>query len=483
MSFPHITLSDVFLVVQWISLFYFLGMYGGYLMLNLLSVISIIKYMPSHTVEAMPKVYTDLEIPVSVLVPAYNEQETIATSVNALLQMTYPEYEIVVVNDGSKDKTLDALMTHFALVPVPETVRVRIKTKRIKTIYQSTIYPNLRVIDKDNGGKADSLNAGINAARYPLFCGVDADSILQPNSLERIVQPFIEDSTTVASGGTVRIANGCDVRKGFLVKPGLPKNILALFQVAEYLRAFLFGRLGWSPLNALLIISGAFGVFHKETVISVGGYRTDCIGEDMELIVRMHRILRQQKRKYKITFVPDPICWTEAPEDMATLRKQRIRWHRGLSESLTKNISLMFHPRGGAVGWIAFPYMLIFEWLGPIVEIMGLVSMGLGFYFGYIPKEIFVLFLFIAIGFGVLLSVIAILLEEISFHIYPKASYMIVLFFVTIIENFGYRQLNMIWRSIALFQWAIGSQAKWGDMKRKGSEDSEATAIQPNKSG
>jgi len=270
-------------------------------------------------------------------------------------------------------------------------------------------------------------------------------------------------------GGTVRIANGCSVRNSFLVKAGLPTNLLALFQVAEYLRGFLFGRLGWSPLNALLIISGAFGVFHKETVISAGGYSIDSIGEDMELIVRLHRLLRARNVPYKISFVPDPICWTEAPEDLKTLRNQRIRWQRGLSESLAKNISLLFGKNSGAVGWLAMPFMLVFEWFGPIIELLGISLVIIGYFTGYLSAEVTLIFFTVAIGFGVLLSVVAVLLEEMSFHIYPKLRYIFILLLVAIVENFGYRQLNSVWRLIATYQWARGHKASWGEMKRPAS--------------
>lgn len=464
------TLSDIILMSQWFFLLYFIGMNLGYIMLNIMSFFTLSRYMQEHsTEEGLSQEYADLQLPISVLSPAYNEEATVAASIRSLLQLNYPEYEIIVINDGSKDKTLEVLIQEFSLAPFPEAYRVRLKTKPVRTIYQSTVYPNLRVIDKENGGKADALNVGINSARYPLFCCIDADSILQRDSLEKVVQPFLEDPTTVASGGTVRIANGCEVSGGFLVRRGLPGNLLALFQIVEYMRAFLFGRLGWSPLNALLIISGAFGVFHKEKVISVGGYLTNTIGEDMELVVRLHRHLRQQGVPYRITFVPDPICWTEAPEDLKTLKSQRVRWQRGLAESLAKNFDLLFNRKGGAVGWLAFPFMMIFEWLGPIIELTGYVFMTVAFLFGMISGQAMVAFLVVAMGLGVLLSVSAFLLEEISFHIYPKPKHILILFLVAIAENFGYRQLNSVWRLMGLYYWARGKKGHWGEMTRKAS--------------
>jgi cellulose synthase/poly-beta-1,6-N-acetylglucosamine synthase-like glycosyltransferase len=296
---------------------------------------------------------------------------------------------------------------------------------------------------------------------------VDADSILQRDSLERVTQPFLRDPTVVATGGTIRVANGCEVSGGFLTKVGLPKNIWALFQVVEYLRAFLFGRLGWSAVNGMLIISGAFGVFRKDAVIQVGGYRADTIGEDMELIVRLHRKLRERRQPYRIEFVPDPVCWTEAPEDYRTLKTQRIRWQRGLAESLNANWGLMFSRNGGVPGWLAFPFMLLFEWLGPVVEVGGYVFMIVSFLVGAISWQAFAIFMFVAIGLGILLSSSGLLLEEMSFHLYPRGKQLLALGAVVLIENLGYRQLITLWRLVGLWRWIAQKESSWGTMKRK----------------
>ena len=455
-------------VGEWVFLLYFIGLNCGYLALNFLSLISLSKLMRIRMVDELPQIYSGWTPPISLLVPAYNEQASIASSVHSMLQLSYQEFEIVVINDGSKDDTLKVLEQEFALIPFPEAYRQRLKTQPVRGIYRSTLYNNLRVIDKENGGKADSLNAGINTARYPLFCGVDADSILQRDSLQRMAQPFLEDARVVAAGGSIRIANGCQVSNGFLQKVDLPKKILPLLQIVEYLRAFLFGRMGWSPLNAMLIISGAFGLFKKEAVIEAGGYRTGTIGEDMELVVRIHRLYRRAKKPYRIVFVPDPICWTEAPEDLATLKNQRIRWQRGLLESLSLNLGLLCHYRGGAAGWLAFPFMLLFEALGPIIELTGYLFMFALFLSGMISSQALWVFLFVAIGFGVLLSVSSLLLEEITFHIAPRPRHLLLLVLIVLLENFGYRQINSWWRFIGIVRWLRGGQAKWGDMKRSG---------------
>lgn len=460
--------------ITWFVLCYFVALNGGYLLLNLMSLRTLRRRGQEQFLDELPRVYSGLEPPVSILVPAYNEEATIAASVRSMLQLTYAEYEVIVINDGSKDGTLEVLKREFGLLPFPEAYRRQIPTKEVRQVYRSTRHPNLRVVDKFNGGKADSLNAGINVSRYPLFCGVDADSILQRDSLQKVVEPFLRDPTVVATGGTVRVANGCEVNGGFLTKVGLPRNIWALFQVVEYLRAFLFGRLGWSSINGMLIISGAFGVFRKDAVILAGGYRPDTIGEDMELVVRMHRLLRAQGKPYRVEFVPDPVCWTEAPEDFKTLKNQRIRWQRGLSESLNANWGLMFSKNGGVPGWAAFPFMLAFEWLGPLIELGGYVFMVLAFLGGAISWEAFGAFLFVAIGLGILLSASGMLLEEMSFHIYPRGRQLLALAGIVLIENLGYRQLNTWWRLVGLYRWATQKEASWGTMKRKGTWQSGA---------
>lgn len=452
-----------------LPLLYFLAVNSVYLTLMVLAAVALYRNWQYRDFNELPVTYSAFSPPISVLIPAYNEETTIAATVHSILQLTYSEFEVLVINDGSKDNTLQVLQDEFALLPVPEAYRVQIPTQTVRGIYRSMRYPNLRVIDKANGGKADSLNAGINASRYPLFCGVDADSILQRDSLQLVVQPFLRSPIMVATGGTIRAANGCDVRGGYLNHVDLPTNPWALLQVVEYLRAFLFGRLGWSSVNGMLIISGAFGLFKKSTVIEVGGYRTNTIGEDMELVVRIHHRLREQGKPYRIEFVPDPVCWTEVPEDGKTLKNQRVRWQRGLSESLSLHWGLMFSRHGGWPGWVAFPYMVLFEWLGPVVELGGYVWTVYAYWAGMISWDAFMLFLMLSIGLGIVLSMSGLLLEQLSFRMYPKLRHVYLLVLVAILENLGYRQLNSWWRFVGLYRWARQQEGQWGAMKRKGS--------------
>jgi cellulose synthase/poly-beta-1,6-N-acetylglucosamine synthase-like glycosyltransferase len=454
---------------QWFFLLYFVALNLGYLLLNALAMLELPHQLETRLLNALPRVHSGYEPPVSVIIPAYNEAATIAASVRSMLQLEYPELEVIVVNDGSSDDTLDTLRREFALVPYPEAYWRRLDVKPVPGMYRSTRFPNVRVVDKENGGKADATNAGINAARYPLLCVVDADSILERSSLRRVVIPFLTDARTVASGGTVRIVNGCEVRGGFLEAVGLPRNLLALLQVVEYLRAFLFGRLGWAPINAVPIISGAFGVFRREPLLAAGGFRSDSIGEDMELVMRLHRLNRLGGRPYRIAFLPDPICWTDAPETLQVLRNQRTRWQRGLGESLMFNRALLCHPRGGAPGWLLFPFMIAFELLSPLIELAGYVFMALAFALGLVSATAFWTFLLLAIGLGMMLSASALLLEEISFHVYKRPEELLALAAAALLENFGYRQLIAVWRLQGLWQWATGRGAGWGVMKRSAS--------------
>lgn len=453
--------------LEWTFLGYFVALNASQLVLVLVSVVTILQHARRSRLLGLVEGHQLLHPPISIIVPAYNEEASIAESVRSLLQLEYVSHEIIVVNDGSRDGTLQQLIDTFSLYRFPEVYHQEIPTAPVHAIYHSRHLPNLRVVDKKNGGKADSLNAGINASHNPLFCAVDADSILQPDSLQRIVQPFLVHRHTVAAGGAIRIANGCTVRHGFIDTVGVPRTLLPRFQLVEYLRAFMFGRLGWSPLNAVLIISGAFGLFRKQVVVDAGGYRTDSVGEDMELIVRLHRHLRTNRQPYRIVFIPDSVCWTEAPEDLRTLGNQRVRWHRGLLESLGHNWRLLASLRGGAPGWLAYPYYLLFEALAPLFEVAalayvaGVLASGTGRW-SYVAALITV-----AIGMGVFVTVLSVLLEDLLFRTYRMRAGLLLLPLLAVLENLGYRQLNSWWRLKGLLLWARGRRGGWGRMQRR----------------
>ena len=406
--------------------------------------------------------------PVSIIVPAYNEEAGIVQSVRSLLSINYPVFEIVVVNDGSKDNTVKKVIEQYDMKEIQKVVRRQVNSKPIKKIYQSQILPNLFLIDKENGGKADALNAGLNFSHYPYFCSLDGDSVLENDAFLKVMKPIIDSNEEViASGGSVRIANGCDIRNGNIVKIGLSDRPIVIMQIIEYLRAFLMGRIGLSRHNLLLIISGAFGVFSKHWVVEAGGYKTDTVGEDMELVVRLHSLLKERGLKKKIVYVPDPVCWTEVPEDFTFLRKQRRRWHRGLFESLWTHRKMLFNPKYGTIGFISFPYFWIVEFFGPIVELAGYLFIILCLFLGGIYIEFAILIFLLSLLYGSLFSMAAVLLEEWSLTKYPKVSDIIKLFLYSLTETLWYRPLTVLWRCEGIWQMIKGDKS-WGEMKRKG---------------
>jgi cellulose synthase/poly-beta-1,6-N-acetylglucosamine synthase-like glycosyltransferase len=406
--------------------------------------------------------------PVSIIVPAYNEEAGIIQSVRSLLSVNYPTYEIIVVNDGSTDNTLKKMIDHYNMKEISRVVRKQVHTKPIKTIYQSSLLSNLFLIDKENGGKADALNVGLNFSHYPYFCSLDGDSVLEPDAFLKVMKPIIDSNEEViASGGSVRIANGCEIKNGHILKIGLSDNPIVVMQIIEYLRAFLMGRIGLSRHNLLLIISGAFGVFSKHWTLEAGGYKTDTVGEDMELVVRIHRLLKERRVNKKIVYVPDPVCWTEVPEDMTILRRQRRRWHRGLFESLWTHRGLTFNPKYGSIGMISFPYFWIVEFLGPIIELLGYLFMILCLFLGGVYIEFAILLFLLSCLYGSLFSMTAVLLEEWSLTKYPKVSDIVKLFLFSLTETIWYRPMTVFWRCEGIWQMLIGDTS-WGEMKRKG---------------
>lgn len=406
--------------------------------------------------------------PVSVLAPAHNEAATIRESVRAMLGLCYPEFEIVVINDGSTDETLSILIEEFRLYKSARYFETKLDTKRIKAVYESMDPIPLVVVDKDNGGKADSLNAGINVSRYPLVCGVDADSLLEERSLLWVARPFVKDpDRVIAVGGTIRVANGCGVDAGRVVAVDVPKSWIARFQTVEYLRAFLGGRIAFSALNCLLVISGAFGLFLKSAVIAAGGYRHDTVGEDMELVVRLHHWARKQGKDYRIHFQPDPVCWTEVPESMRVLKRQRNRWQRGTIECMWMHRSMILNPRYGMLGMFAMPYFIAFEMLGPLVELSGYVLSVVGLYWDLFDPEVFVLFFAAAVLYGMILSTASIILEDLALKRYPTVKNLLTLVVAGVLENLGFRQILTVWRAQAFIDVLRGTKS-WGKMERTG---------------
>jgi cellulose synthase/poly-beta-1,6-N-acetylglucosamine synthase-like glycosyltransferase len=412
--------------------------------------------------------------PISVIMPAHNEQECIVASVLSTLQLDYPNLEVVVVNDGSTDRTLDELTGHFGLRRVNMLYHGDVPSAPVRGIYLSEMHPRLMVIDKEPGGsKADANNAGANAATSPYVCVLDADAILERDALLRMMVVILSDpERIVAAGGIVRAVNGSVVQNGELREVRLPHGPLEIIQVIEYLRAFLLGREAWARWNMLPNISGAFGVFRRDVLKRIGGYRPAAIGEDFDLVTRLHRHLLEQKSDYRIEFVPDPVCWTEVPSDLRSLGRQRARWQKGLLDALRMNSDMLFRWRYGRIGAISLPYQWLFEMLAPLFELVGLATIGLAAIYGVLNNVFFLRFLIYGYAFATMISIGSVLLEEITFRRYNRARDVAVLILYCFLEHFPYRQLHLIWRLQGIWQYWRGD-FDWKPLKRAGFSSSE----------
>lgn len=409
---------------------------------------------------------------ISILVPAYNEQATIISSIEALLDNEYPEFEIVIINDGSNDNTIELLKSHFQLELVENTelgiaFSNSLKHKEIKAIYRSKTSHILSVIDKENGGKADALNAGVNLARGEYVCIIDADSILDKDALLRASKAFINSpKQIIAIGGSIRVVNGCTIKGNEISKIGLPKNILALFQTVEYLRTFHIARTAMSTAGALSLISGAFGLFSRDIILKVGGYSANTVGEDYELCLRIHRYLGDKGLQEKaMIYCPEAICWTQVPQDLTSLSNQRKRWQRGALEALNQNSRLMLNPKYGRTGTVSTSEAFISDVLTPLTEFLGHILTIFAAIFGILSIKYYFAFFLISAGFGVLHSAGAIALEEMRFRRFPKSHHLLLLYAVSIIENFGYRQLCGFWRLLGFIEY-LQRKKEWGKIDR-----------------
>jgi cellulose synthase/poly-beta-1,6-N-acetylglucosamine synthase-like glycosyltransferase len=404
---------------------------------------------------------------ISILVPAYNEAVTIGESVRALLALYYHDLEIVVVNDGSQDTTLAVLQEQFDLVPLHPIYRRRIDTELMRGLYRSHSHPNLLIIDKENGGKADALNIGLQLATGELVCAVDADTLIETDALLRLVRPFLMRRSVLAVGGIIRVVNGAVVRGGQVVLPRAPRRALAGFQVVEYLRGFLCGRLGWNLLGGNLIISGAFGLFRRQAMIAIQGYAHDTVGEDIELVFRLRRHGYETQGPHQVIYVPDSVAWTEAPELLRVLSRQRERWHCGLSDTLWRHRRVLLNPRYGAMGLVGYPYFFFVEFLAPMVEAMGLVGVVAGLLLGALNVPFALLFFLGAYGYDLVLTACILLFEEVSFHRYEGMRDRLWLLLWMLLEYFGYRQLTVLWRLCGFCKFWRG-RTDWGVMERRG---------------
>lgn len=412
---------------------------------------------------------------VSIIAPSHNEEQNIIENIRSLLSLQYPKLEVIVVNDGSKDNTLNKVIEHFELTKVNYSFTETIKTQKIRGIYKSTnsAFSNFIFIDKENGGKGDALNTGINISRSDLFLGIDVDCIIEHDAIMRMVKPFLEEEDgrkVIASGGVIRVANSCEVEDGRIVKVNFPKNIWAKFQVLEYFRAFTLGRMAWSKINGLLIISGAFGLFDRKIALAVGGYDVTTVGEDLELVVRMRKHMHKiEKKAYKVAFIPDPLCWTEVPSTYKNLASQRNRWTRGSIDTIIKHRDMFFNPKYGLIGFISFPYWVMFEWLAPIIEVIGIIYFIICILLGLVNFHIFFILTLFVFAFSLSFSTFAIFYEAYIFNRYKGYKFLFQVILVAIAEMIIFHPLNVLFSLKGNFDFFIKKNKKgWGNMTRTG---------------
>jgi hypothetical protein len=415
-------------------------------------------------------VLSPLSPKISIIAPAFNESRSIIDNIRTLLSLYYNNFEVILVNDGSTDDTFEKIRTTYDLERVNYYFDYRIPCERIRGVYKSKnpSYTRLTVIDKNNGGKADSLNAGINICKSAYFVSIDADSIIETDSILKLIKPFLEEKEkrVIGTGGVIRIVNSCEIERGHIRNINIPKKFLPRLQVLEYTRAFLLGRMAWSQLDGLMLISGAMGMFDRETVIKAGGYSIKTVGEDMELVLRMRRYMAEQDKKYEVTYIPDPLCWTEVPSDLKSMRKQRTRWTRGLVESLKTHRKMFFNPKYKRLGLLGYPYWFFFEWLSPLIAFAGFLYTLILVLTDSLNWPFYLLLFTFVYSFAVLLSTWAVLFEEITFHKYRRKRDVLKLLSTAFLEPFFY-PVHTYFAVRGNFE-AMRGKKGWGKAERTG---------------
>lgn len=452
----------------------FLVFIGYFLAINLSYLILAFMSQRSNVHRLKQAKYTDfknilksgLTIPISIVVPAYNEEVMIKDCIYSCLKIDYPEHEVIVVNDGSTDRTLDILKEEFDLQPADHFYKAEIPTSPIKAFYRSRKYNNLIVADKEHGSRADSINMGVNIAHNRYVCATDADSLFAKDGIIRLMRLVLVDpGRIVAVGGQVRVSNGLKVKNGEITRYGLPHRLSPNFQIVEYLRAFIANRLGWSALNSLLVISGAFGLWRKDAVVEAGGFSLKAPCDDIDMTFKMHHMFRKAGANYQILSMPDPVVWSEVPDRWRDLFRQRARWQRAVISSWFRNITMNLNPRYGTVGLLGMPHYFLFEILGPFVEIAAIVFVILAASFGFLGGLELGLYLIVSVGFTALISMIALFIEQYNYDTYSTSRLPVVVLFA--IFEPVYRQfimLTRIWGSLTFFLRRRG----WRPARRTG---------------
>lgn len=446
----------------------------SYIILAIISVIETKAYMKKNSLVNYSEILSSSNSPsISIIAPAYNESLNIIENVRSLLSNHYVNYDVIIVNDGSKDDSLEKLIKAYDLVKIDYLINPAIKTKPLRSgVFKSTnpAFEKLTIVDKENGGKADALNMGLNISPNKYVACIDVDCLLIEDALQKLIKPFLEatDYKVIAAGGVIRIANSCIIKDGKLLDVNLPKNLLVKGQILEYLRAFLLGRMAWSRLNGLLVISGAFGLFDKKIAMKVGGYDTKTVGEDMEIIVRMRTYMEEKNENYKVAYIPDPLCWTEAPDNYKTFISQRNRWTRGTIETLKKHKKIGLNPKYRSLGVISFPYWFVFERLAPIIEVIGIIYFMFLLLINAIRWDYAIIFLVVAYLFTVTFSIVTIITEELTYHQYKKKGMGFELVKIAFLEPFICHPFILYAAIKGNFDYYFNKNIKWGVMTRKG---------------
>lgn len=468
------TVKIILQILHYLFFGYAFAAITSYIVLSVLSGKETLKYLKKNSFVNYKDILSSTESPsITIIAPAYNESLNIVENVRSLLSNHYANYSVVIVNDGSKDDSLEKLIESYDLEKIDYVVNEKLKTQPLRAgVFKSKnpAFEKLMVVDKENGGKADALNMGLNISKSKYVACIDVDCLLLEDALQKMIKPFLEvtDAKVIATGGVIRIANSCVIRGGKLIDVNLPKNLLVQSQILEYLRAFLLGRMAWSRLNGLLVISGAFGIFDKDIAIKVGGYDTNTVGEDMEIIVRMRRYMEEQGRKYKVSYIPDPLCWTEAPDNYKIFISQRNRWTRGTIETLKKHRKIGFNPKYGSFGLLSYPYWLIFERLAPIIEAVGIIYFTILVALNEVRWEFALTFLLLSYLFSVLFSIVAIYSEELTFHQYKKKGTGFKLVLLSALEPFVLHPFILYAAIRGNIDYYFNKKKKWGEMVRKG---------------
>lgn len=473
----NITFESINHVIEILFLIILVGVVISYLTLAIVSVIALRKHQIKGRYKPVNDLISSKYLPgITIVAPAYNEGKTIVENVRSILSISYSDFEIIIVNDGSKDDSLNKLIEAFNLAPVKYVPTATLETAPVRAVYKSRnlAYSHLVIIDKENGGKADALNAGINLSTKKLLLCIDVDCIIENDGLLKLVRPFLEekDKQVVAVGGVIRIVNSCEVKDGKVVQVNLPDGWLERFQVLEYFRVFTLSRMGWAYLRGLLIISGALGMFDKDIVVKAGGYRHGIVGEDMELVVRIHRYMREvAKKKYVVDFIPDPLCWTEAPSDANVLSRQRNRWSRGFIESIFAHRKMMLNPKFGFIGLVSFPYTVFMEWILIPIEFLGIAYVLITLSMGLLNLPFYIFLFIVVYSFFLMITLLSILSEEITYHHYNRKIDLVKLMLMAMVEPFFYHPLNFYWTVKGNFDYFFRGKREWGKMERHGFDE------------